>query len=126
MSIDWGFSLSVVLVGLTVVFSVLLLLVALCWIIGRFFKMAADRKKNSSEKPKPAPVETKNPEPVKVAAAPKVQSGISGEVVAAISAAVAMMSAETGNVLKIKSVKRSKGTRSVWNSAGVLENTRPF
>lgn len=126
MSIDWGFSLSVVLVGLVVVFSVLMLLVALCWIIGRFFKMAANRKKNSSEKPKPTPVEVKKPEPAKAVAAPKVQSGISGEVIAAISAAVAMMSDETGSVLKIKSVKRSKGARSVWNSAGVLENTRPF
>lgn len=56
-------------------------------------------------------------------AVPEVQSGIPGEIVAAIAAAVYCM--EPGAV--VTSVRRSpQNGVSAWKMAGLLENTRPF
>ncbi len=53
-----------------------------------------------------------------------VSTGIPGEVIAAISAAVYCM---FGEGAKVMSVRRQQRTgRSAWNMAGLLENTRPF
>lgn len=65
--------------------------------------------------------------PVPVAPAPAVpyvEPGISGEVVAAIAAAVAVT--EGGNAV-IRSVKRKNvGGRNPWAHAANIDNTRPF
>ena len=50
---------------------------------------------------------------------------IPGEVLAAISAAVACMMGSSGGYV-IKSVTRSKGSRNAWSLAGLQEQTRPF
>ena len=54
-----------------------------------------------------------------------VQDGITDEVVAVISAAVATMYGSSGKA-KIKSIKKSNSGRSAWANAGILDNTRPF
>ena len=55
---------------------------------------------------------------------PAVSTGIPGEVIAAISAAVYCM---FGEGAKVMSVRRQQRTgRSAWSMAGLLENTRPF
>ena len=63
------------------------------------------------------------------ASAPVVQTsddGVSDEVVAVISAAVAAMY-DSPSKARIKSIKKSSnGGRSAWANAGVLDNTRPF
>ena len=51
-------------------------------------------------------------------------AGIPGEVVAAISAAVASMMG--GKPFAVRSIKRKKQTRPAWGAAGIVENTRPF
>lgn len=132
-NLDWGFTLAVVVVGLVVVFAVLLILVALCSVMGYTFKRI-DKNKNDKAGPKKsepvvtqtAPVVTKA-----VIAQPEIQSGITGDVVAAISAALACV---MGPDVKfaVKSIKRTgsakgtRGTRNAWNSAGIAENTQPF
>lgn len=130
MNIDWGFTLAVVVVGLVVVFAVLLLLVLLCTLMGRAFQSADKNKKakkdgevtQSAKSAKPA---TPVKEQAAVAVAPVVESGIGDDVVAAISAALAcMMGGESK--FAVKSIKRARGARPVWNSAGISENTRPF
>ena len=56
----------------------------------------------------------------------ETEDGISGDVVAAISAAVAVMMSAEGKSYRIRSVKRVKESRPAWSAAGVQENTRPF
>ena len=124
-------SAKVILTGFVVVFAVLLLLILIIKLYGLIIEKAQgaaeNRKKKklkeSSEVPKTssAPVQ-----PAKVIAkAPSVDSGISDEVVAVISAAVSTMYGSSQGV-RVKSIKKSDTGRSAWANAGVLENTRPF
>ena len=77
--------------------------------------MEAALSKASESVPAPAPAST-----------PVIEEGISGEVVAAISAAVYAM--EGGSAV-IRSVSRKTSpvsTRNPWAQAAVVDNTRPF
>lgn len=56
--------------------------------------------------------------------APVVQQGISGEVVAAISAAIAATEGSSAVIRSIK--KKNVGGRNPWAQAAVNDNTRPF
>lgn len=67
----------------------------------------------------PAPVKASAPVP-----APITEPGISGEVVAAIAAAVAMTEGPGAVVRSIK--KKNVGGRNPWAQAANIENTRPF
>ncbi|MDE7124706.1 MAG: hypothetical protein K2N83_04385, partial [Eubacterium sp.] len=68
-----------------------------------------------------APVAAK----VKAAPAPVVEQGISGEIVAAITAAIT--ASEGTNQFVIRSVKKKNvGSRNPWARAAVTDNTRSF
>ena len=118
-----------VLIGLVVVIGTLLMLTCIFYLFG-FVMSSADRKAKKAAAKKAAET-AKVSTPVQTVAsaapaAPVVQAGISGEVVAAIAAAVAMMAPE-GKRYAIKSVSRATGGgRSAWSAAGVADNTRPF
>ena len=58
------------------------------------------------------------------AAAPAVQEGIPGEVIAAIAAAVEYTYGAGTHT--IRAVRRVPQNRSAWGSAGLAESTRPF
>lgn len=120
----------VVATGLILVFGVLVLLYLLISLEGVVFS-AIDQKKKGTPVQKSAPAPKKKPAPasspvVKSAAkAPAVQEGIPGEVIAAISAALACMEGGTGYTLR--SVKRVKASgRSAWGQAGINAYTEPF
>ena len=121
-------SAKVVLTGFVVVFAVLILLIAIIKIYSTIVSKAQSAGKNKKKKEiiktetAPAATDVKQAAP---APAPSVQDGVSEEVVAVISAAVATMygSPETA---RIKSIKKSSGGRSAWANAGLLDNTRPF
>lgn len=125
---DW----TVVVSGITVVIGILLLLVVAIFVYGFIVsKLEASakkreqkkaRKNNSAEDAAPAPAT-----PVSAPApAPVVEQGISGEVVAAISAAVYSMEG-SGNVTITAIRKQSPITsRNPWSQAAVIDNTRPF
>ncbi len=118
-------SAKVVLTGFVVVFAVLVLLIFIIKIYGGIVTKAqqsGNKKKKVVEKQKAAPVSVT---PVKVAPAPVAQDGVSEEVVAVISAAVATMFGSPEKA-RIKSIKKSSGGRSAWANAGLLDNTRPF
>ncbi len=118
-------SAKVVLTGFVVVFAVLVLLIFIIKIYGGIVTKAqqsGNKKKKVVEKQKAAPVSVT---PVKVAPAPVAQDGVSEEVVAVISAAVATMYGSPEKA-RIKSIKKSSGGRSAWANAGLLDNTRPF
>lgn len=120
----------VVATGLILVFGVLVLLYLLISLEGIVFS-AIDQKKKGTPAKKSAPAPKKEPAPapapvVKSAAkAPAVQEGIPGEVIAAISAALACM--EDGAGYTLRSVKRVKASgRSAWGQAGINAYTEPF
>lgn len=118
-------SAKVVLTGFVVVFVVLILLIFIIKIYGGIVTKAQQtgkKKKKVVDEQKTVPVPAKS-----VAAVPAqvTQDGLSEEVVAVISAAVATMYGSPEKA-KIKSIKKSSGGRSAWANAGVLDNTRPF
>lgn len=123
-NIDWTQTWSVVLVGLVVVFAVLLILVAICWAMGKIFSAVTGGKNGGTQTGKKSEA-APTPAVKKEAASPIVEEGISDEIVAAISAAVACMMG-SGKPFALKSVRRAKETRRAWSAAGIAENTRPF
>lgn len=128
--VDWGFSWSVVFTGLVVVFAILILLVLLCTLMGKAFESKDKRKslKDSNSQSSTSSVNSKTNVQGGTAVVKMVQDGISEEVVAAITAAVSVIMSEDGikRPFAVKSIKRSRDTRSAWNVAGIQDNTRPF
>ena len=113
-------SAKVVLTGFVVVFAMLILLIFIIKIYGAIIQKAQNAGKKSKEKKAETVAET--PAPVVAAQT----DGVSDEVVAVISAAVATMYGSSEKA-RIKSIKKSSdGGRSAWAKAGVLDNTRPF
>ena len=122
---------TVVLTCITLVFA---MLVALCLIItleGKLF----DLKNNKPAKPKPqapaAPAAKAAPTPAAKPAAPAAKAdngGIPGEVIAAISAAVATVMGSGAVIHGIRRVSKpaAGSRRGSWGDAGVREHTTPF
>ena len=133
----WG----VTLVGLGVVIAALAILVGAITLSGKIFEQINKKQKSKSSapaKPKPksapatakkasAPAETK-PAPVKTAPVQPVIESDDDEVIAVISAVVAMMSAQDGKNYRIKSVVKAKrnSSRSAWAMDGRRQNVKPF
>jgi len=117
------FAILVTITGVLVVFSALIALSASIWLIGKVLQGFSGKKKDKGGKDvKPAEA---SPAAAPAASAKvantAVQSGIPGDVIAAISAAIAMMMG--GRAFKVKSIRRAD-SRSAWASAGIAENTR--
>ena len=122
---------TVVLTSITLVFA---MLVALCLIItleGKLF----DLKNNKPAKPKPqapaAPAAKAAPAPTAKPAAPAAKAdngGIPGEVIAAISAAVATVMGSGAVIHGIRRVSKpaAGSRRGSWGDAGVREHNTPF
>lgn len=113
-----------VLIGLIVVFATLLLLTFVFWMFG---VVAGKGRKSESKEVTPAvptpAVPTPAPSPNRT---PVVEDGVSDEVVAVITAAIAAMS-DGGTQYTIRRIRpTSSGTRPVWAAAGIAENTQPF
>lgn len=119
-------SLTVLFTGLVIVF---VMLIALTFIIkgyGAALNKIQNKMVGGDDK---RPADSSTPEPIAKNGSPKtrntpVNSAVSGEVVAAISAAVYMMYGTSYEVTNIRRAPRTN--RSAWRTAGLLENTRPF
>ncbi|MCM1113912.1 MAG: OadG family protein [Clostridium sp.] len=140
------FTATVVIAGITIVVGVLLLLILVFQIFGiiapkiekstkareekraakKAAKKAAKLAMKKNEKADAADngvsakaVSTPSPSP-----APVVEQGISGEVVAAITAAIV---ASEGTGVTVRSIKKKKVSgRNPWAQAANIDNTRPF
>lgn len=135
----WG----ITLVGLGTVIAALALLVVIIFLFGKIFESINAKQKAKEaaaaeqKKPKnpPAPVK-KEPAPAVTAQNPAGNAPASSavdddEVIAVISAVVAMMSEQDGKVYKVKSVKAVRknqgfGGRSAWAMDGRRQNVSPF
>ena len=122
---------TVVLTSITLVFA---MLVALCLIItleGKIFDNINNKKNGKPAAPKaPAAPATKAAPAAKPAApAAKADNGsIPGEIIAAISAAVASVCGGNAVIRGIKRVSKpaAGSRRGAWGDAGVREHTTPF
>ena len=134
------FTATLVISGIVVVLGILILLIFVMFLFGvivpKFDKKSKQRAERKASK-KAAKVSDKNnggnemvkqTNPVQIipapAPAPVVEAGVSGEVVAAIAAAV---TAYEGTGVVIRSIKRKNvGSRNPWAQAAIADNTRPF
>lgn len=122
---------TVVLTSITLVFA---MLVALCLIItleGKIFDNINNKKNGKPAAPKaPAAPAAKAASAAKPAApAAKADNGsIPGEIIAAISAAVASVCGGNAVIRGIKRVSKpaAGSRRGAWGDAGVREHTTPF
>lgn len=124
------FTATVVIAGLGIVLVTLAVLIVV-------FKLFGNIVSKSQNKSKKKAVEAQQKEMQQVSTAPAAktavpvakpaQQGISGEVVAAISAAVYAIEGEGAVIRSITPKKQSPiGVRNPWAQAAVIENTRPF
>ena len=119
---------TVVLTSITLVFA---MLVALCLIItleGKIFDALNNKKNNKPAAPK-APAAKAAPAAKPAAPVAKADNGaIPGEIIAAISAAVAEVMGSNAVIRGIKRItKPAAGSRrGAWVEAGVREHTTPF
>ena len=102
----------VFLVGLGIVFIALVVIILILMLQALIFKNVGKGKKAEKKAAAPAPA----PAPVQ-AAAPAEDDA---EIAAVIAAVVAMMS-ESGNGLKIRSIRRVGKNNSGWNESGRQE-----
>ena len=120
------------IIGLSVVFFALLILVIFLCTSGSFFKAAKPGKKGAAETKKPAPAKPAPAaaKPAATAAAPAAAPAAEdeSEVIAVIMAAISAMSAADGKQYRIKSVRPVSGVsgKSAWAQAGIADLTRPF
>lgn len=140
-SIDWAQVATVVVAGVGIVLGVLIVLIGVFSGFGALIsKLESTAKKRAARKAakkadKQAEKNGAKEEPVigesptaaeaKAAPAPVAEQGISGEVVAAITAAIT--ASEGTNQFVIRSVKKKNvGSRNPWARAAVTDNTRAF
>ena len=120
---------TVVLTSITLVFA---MLVALCLIItleGKIFDAINNKKNNKPAAPKAPAAPTAKASPAAPVA--KADNGsIPGEIIAAISAAVAAVVGEGAVIHGIRRVTKKSAAagsrRGAWGDAGVREHTTPF
>ena len=128
MQMEMSYVVAVVITGLVVVFLGLVLLIAFISLIGKIFSVIEKKRaEKSADKGNEAPAVQKS---VPAASAvPAVQTSDDDEVIAVISAAVAMMSAADNTTYRVRSVKAvsSKAAAgNAWAMAGLRETTNPF
>ena len=135
MKLDWGTTFSVVLVGLVVVFAALLILILFVWLMGKIFQAINNRKAKAQEQQEQdvrrqaqQAMDNQVKADQAAAATTQVEEGIPAEVVAAISAAVAMVMEETapGVSYTISRLQRTGTGRSAWGNAGLAAQLSPF
>ena len=130
MQMEMSYVIAVVITGLVVVFLGLVLLIAFISLIGAIFKKMNQRKSSAPKADVPAAKPVPKVQPVTVSKpAPASAYEDDDEIIAVISAAVAMMSASEGKNYRIRSVRAASAKGSsgnAWASAALREATRPF
>jgi sodium pump decarboxylase gamma subunit len=125
---NFAYDIVVTVTGVVLVFFILVLLMLIIMVEGKVFDLLNAKKKAKVEAAhaqaagKPAKA---TPAAAAQPAAPDVEEGIPGDVVAAIVAAIAAMG---GGKYTLRAVRRAghAGGRGVWGKAGTSDTTAPF
>ncbi len=119
--------LNVTITGIVLVFSMLILLVAILDAFGKSVQLIQNAANKKSEKSRRQILEEMaKHNPVVDEEFVLSDTGTSSEIVAVISAAVYDLYACTEKKPIIKSIKKSASRRSAWANAGIIDNTRAF
>lgn len=121
---DIGYEVIFTITGMVLVFLILILLALIIQLEGKIFDRVSGKKQPAAPVQQPAAPAPARPAPAAVqkaaAPAPQVGEGVSGEVIAAIMAAIYAMG---GGKYTIKAVRRG---RNNWGKAGINDTTAPF
>lgn len=132
MQMGMSYVIAVVITGLVVVFLGLVLLIAFISIIGAIFKRMEQNKKAQANTDIPAsnvPVSKPAPkiQPQIISKPVPADNNDDDEIIAVISAAVAMMSVSEGKNYRVRSVRAvSSNSGNAWAQTALSEATRPF
>ncbi|MBR4224615.1 MAG: OadG family protein [Oscillospiraceae bacterium] len=141
MQMSWDYAGAVVISGLVIVFVGLILLIIAVSIMGQVFKKLVPAisawyeawrderraKKNGGKELVPEPSIPIVPQPAPSAPAERtIPEQDDDEIIAVIAAAVAAISAETGEGLRIRSIrpKRQGGHTNAWATAAARESVQ--
>lgn len=123
-------AVNVTFTGIVIVFTMLVLLVLVLTFFGLIMTAISKAGARKAEKHNKAELAKMLAESTPTdASAPEQVTSVADnelEIVAVISAAVAMMYQNTGKKPVIKAIKKSGSRRSAWASAGLIDNTRSF
>ena len=117
--------LNVTVTGVALVFSMLVLLVLILILFGKVFVALQNAAEKKAEKAREATLSQMQDDKSDTLIINE-EDGISEEVIAVISAAVATLYMGSSKKPVIKAIKKSNGRRSAWGNAGVANNTRAF
>lgn len=127
------FTATVVVAGLGIVLATLALLIIVFKLFGNVVSKSQNKAKEKAKKEQMEKMQkaVSNPTPVpkKTSTRPETQSGISGEVVAAISAAIYQIEGEGAVIRSVTPISKKQSpinVRNPWANAAIIENTRPF
>lgn len=123
-NLDMMTAWTVLITGFVVVFSVLILLIAIIKLYSTIV-YNAEMKAKARKEAKSKKDDDDTPKGTGAgggSATANTAGGVSGEVLACIAAAVAMM---YGDNVRIKNIRKAPA-RSAWSNAGVVANTRAF
>lgn len=123
-----GSDVVITITGIVLVFAILVLLMFIITLEGKIFDNINNKKNGKPAAPK-APAAKAAPAAKPAAPAAKADNGsIPGEIIAAISAAVASVCGGNAVIRGIKRVSKpaAGSRRGAWGDAGVREHTTPF
>ena len=118
--------LNVTITGVALVFSMLVLLVLILILFGKVFVALQNAAEKKAEKARAATLSQMQDDDKSDTLIINEEDGISEEVIAVISAAVATLYMGSSKKPVLKAIKKSNGRRSAWGNAGVANNTRAF
>lgn len=125
-----GFTATVIIAGLGIVLGTLAVLIVVFYAFGAIMNASQKAKNKKNEKvveeaKKPVIPAPAIPVPV---APPVAEDGVSGEIVAAISAAIYEMEGAGAVVTSITPIRKQNPitSRNPWANAAVVDNTKPF
>lgn len=126
-----GFTVTVIVAGLGIVLATLAVLILVFKVFGNIVSKSQNKAKEKAKKEQLEQMQNAaaNPAPVsKKPASQLEQSGISGEVIAAISAAIYATEGEGAVIRCVTPIKKQSpvSVRNPWANAAIIENTRPF
>ena len=120
----FGQSIIVMVIGLSIVFVNLAILIGCIWlmskIVAKLRKRAEEKEKANAAASTPAPAPVSEPEPVAEITEEAVADD--GEIVAVITAAIMAYAKQTNKTLVIRNIRRASG----WNRAGRAEQVVRF
>lgn len=119
------FTTTLVVAGMGTVFAVLIILIVIFNLYGKLVsKLESTSKEHKKPKMEKSAASVPMAKPAQVAPAPVVDSSVSPEIVAAITAAIV---ASEGAGVTIRSIRKvNVGSRNPWAAAAIADNTRPF